>query len=152
MKLCPCERYRQLNSVLYPNNHILKSSKSLKTFVSKYVNQGCVVFSSKFNTDSFIRSIFIMYANSLKCFFLLKFINFKRKGNFKEKVVASFVLSLVTYLRMLNVELSEHLSYILSLYSFNSLFNSLFILQHRIFSLNVSKKKMNFVLPLVIIF
>ena len=27
MKLCPCGRYRQLNSVLYPNNHILKSSK-----------------------------------------------------------------------------------------------------------------------------
>jgi len=21
MKLCPCERYRQLNSVPYPNNH-----------------------------------------------------------------------------------------------------------------------------------
>ena len=27
MKICPCERYRQLNTVLYPNNHILKSSK-----------------------------------------------------------------------------------------------------------------------------
>ena len=27
MKLCPCERYRQLNSVLYPINYILKSSK-----------------------------------------------------------------------------------------------------------------------------
>jgi len=29
MKVCPCERYRQLNSVLYPNNHILKSSKKI---------------------------------------------------------------------------------------------------------------------------
>ena len=27
MKLCPCGRYRQLNSVLYRNNHVLKSSK-----------------------------------------------------------------------------------------------------------------------------
>ena len=27
MKLCPCGKYRQLNSVLYANNHILKSSK-----------------------------------------------------------------------------------------------------------------------------
>ena len=27
MKVCPCGRYRQLNSVLYPYNHILKSSK-----------------------------------------------------------------------------------------------------------------------------
>ena len=27
MKLCPCGIYRQLNSVLYPNNHLLKSSK-----------------------------------------------------------------------------------------------------------------------------
>ena len=26
-KLCPCGRYRQLNSVLYPNNHILNSPK-----------------------------------------------------------------------------------------------------------------------------
>ena len=25
--LCPCGRYRQLNSVLYPNMHILKSSQ-----------------------------------------------------------------------------------------------------------------------------
>ena len=25
-KVCSCERYRQLNSVLYPNKHILKSS------------------------------------------------------------------------------------------------------------------------------
>ena len=28
MKLCPYGRYRQLNSVLYPYNHILKSSKN----------------------------------------------------------------------------------------------------------------------------
>ena len=27
VKLCPCGRYRQLNSILYPNNHIPKSSK-----------------------------------------------------------------------------------------------------------------------------
>ena len=27
MKVCPSGRYRQLNSVLYPNNHISKSSK-----------------------------------------------------------------------------------------------------------------------------
>ena len=27
MKLCPCGRLRQLNSVLYPNNHILNTSK-----------------------------------------------------------------------------------------------------------------------------
>ena len=27
LTLCPCERYRQLNSVLYSNNHLLKSSK-----------------------------------------------------------------------------------------------------------------------------
>ena len=27
VKLCPYERYRQLDSALYPNNHILKSSK-----------------------------------------------------------------------------------------------------------------------------
>jgi len=27
MKLCPCERYRQLNLVLYRNKHTLKSSK-----------------------------------------------------------------------------------------------------------------------------
>ena len=27
VKLCPCGRYRQLNSVLYSNNHILKSIK-----------------------------------------------------------------------------------------------------------------------------
>ena len=27
LQLCPCGRYRQLNSYLYPNNHILKSSK-----------------------------------------------------------------------------------------------------------------------------
>ena len=26
MKLCPCGRYTQLNWVLFPNNHILKSS------------------------------------------------------------------------------------------------------------------------------
>jgi len=26
MTLCPCARYRQLNSVLYPVNHILKLS------------------------------------------------------------------------------------------------------------------------------
>jgi len=25
MKLCPCGRYRQLNSILYPYNHILMS-------------------------------------------------------------------------------------------------------------------------------
>ena len=31
MKLCPCGRYRQLNSVLYPNNHILKSSNIILT-------------------------------------------------------------------------------------------------------------------------
>ena len=33
MKVCPCGRYRQLNSVLYPNNDILKSSttKNFKT-------------------------------------------------------------------------------------------------------------------------
>ena len=27
MKVCPCGRYRQLNSTLYRNNHILKLSK-----------------------------------------------------------------------------------------------------------------------------
>jgi len=27
MKVCPCGRYRQLNSVLHPNNHIPESSK-----------------------------------------------------------------------------------------------------------------------------
>ena len=27
MELCPCERYRQVNTVLYPNNHILNSSE-----------------------------------------------------------------------------------------------------------------------------
>jgi len=26
LKLCPCGRYKQLNSVLYPNNIVLKSS------------------------------------------------------------------------------------------------------------------------------
>ena len=26
MNVCPCGKYRQQNSVLYPNNHILKSS------------------------------------------------------------------------------------------------------------------------------
>ena len=45
MKLCPCGRYRQLNSVLYANNHILKSSKIifnglvLKAFFFKYVRR-----------------------------------------------------------------------------------------------------------------
>jgi len=40
MKLCPCGRYRQLNSVLYPNNHIhvLKSSKIIFNWlILKYV-------------------------------------------------------------------------------------------------------------------
>jgi len=27
LKVCPCGRYRQLNSVLYPNNHTLKLPK-----------------------------------------------------------------------------------------------------------------------------
>ena len=44
MKLCPCGRYRQLNSVLYPNYHKLKSSKiifnglSLKRFLVLFGN------------------------------------------------------------------------------------------------------------------
>ena len=29
MKVCPCARYRQLNLVLYPNNHILKSTSTM---------------------------------------------------------------------------------------------------------------------------
>ena len=69
--LCPCGRYRQPNSVLYPNNHILKSStiifnglvlKDLYYLpaIWKQVNQGCVVFSSKLNTNSSSEA-FIMY-------------------------------------------------------------------------------------------
>jgi len=27
LKVCPCGRYKQLNSVLHPNNNVLKSSK-----------------------------------------------------------------------------------------------------------------------------
>ena len=38
MKVCPCGRYRQLNSVLYPNILILKSSKIISNgLVLKYV-------------------------------------------------------------------------------------------------------------------
>ena len=38
MKSCPFGRYRQLNSVLYSNNHILKSSKIIfNGLVMKYV-------------------------------------------------------------------------------------------------------------------
>jgi len=37
MKLCPCGRYTQLNSVLYPNNHIRKSSQIIfNRLVLKY--------------------------------------------------------------------------------------------------------------------
>ena len=66
MKVCPCGRYRQLNSVLYPNNHILKSSKIIfnglvfKEFLVLVSNlkvgkpRLCVVFSAKLNTDSII--------------------------------------------------------------------------------------------------
>ena len=50
-KLFPCGRYRPLNSVLYPNNHILKSSEII---FNKLVWKD---FSSKLNRDSFIRSI-----------------------------------------------------------------------------------------------
>ena len=40
MNVCPCGRYRQLfNSVLYPNNHILKSSK--------IIFNGLVLFESR---------------------------------------------------------------------------------------------------------
>ena len=38
MKLCPCEGYRQLNLVLYPNNHILKLLKIIfNGLVLKYI-------------------------------------------------------------------------------------------------------------------
>ena len=37
-KVCPCGRYRQLKSVLYPNKHILKSSKIISNWLFlKYV-------------------------------------------------------------------------------------------------------------------
>ena len=69
MKLYHCGRYRQLNLVLYRNSHIPNSSKIMSNglvlkdveymaAISKYVNQGCVVFSSQLNTDSLIRSIY----------------------------------------------------------------------------------------------
>jgi len=55
-KLGPCRRYRQLNSILYHNNHILKLSKvivyglvlncvSTCGNLKVKVNQGCVAFS-----------------------------------------------------------------------------------------------------------
>ena len=78
IQLCSCGSYRQLNSVIYHNNYILKSSKTYFTGQSqRYLvltgnlkkcvktnllniifDQGCVVMSSKHNTDSFIRSIY----------------------------------------------------------------------------------------------
>ena len=43
-KLCPCGRYRQLNSVLYPNNHILNSSKII--FSLRVSLKRCLVLAS----------------------------------------------------------------------------------------------------------
>ena len=38
MTVCPCGRYKQLNSVVYPKKHILKSSKIVSNgLVLKYV-------------------------------------------------------------------------------------------------------------------
>ena len=51
MKLCPCGRYRQLNSVLYCINHILKSSRqvSLIRFLVLACNLkvGCLFFKTQ---------------------------------------------------------------------------------------------------------
>jgi len=70
MKLCLPRRYRQLNLVLYLNNHILKLSKTIfnrfKSLIRSLVLAGNLkvgkprlcYFSSKLNTDSFIRSIY----------------------------------------------------------------------------------------------
>ena len=60
MKLCPCGRYRQLNSVLYPNTHILTLSKtSLKRVLGlagklKVGKPKLCFFSSKLNTGYFL--------------------------------------------------------------------------------------------------
>jgi len=42
MKECSCGRYRQLNSFLYPNNHILKSGLHLYRAVSRLRDQTCI--------------------------------------------------------------------------------------------------------------
>jgi len=69
IQLYPCGRYRQLNKVLYPNNHVLNSSKiifnrlifNLFLVLGGYLKVGksmLCFLSSKLNAYSFIRSIY----------------------------------------------------------------------------------------------
>ena len=94
MKLCPCGRYRLLNSVLYPNNHILKSSKMISNglVLNVLVLAGnlkvgkprllCFLFKTQHRFLHRKHSSSYMFANSLN-YSLRKFINWKRTGNFK---------------------------------------------------------------------
>jgi len=47
MKLYPCGRYRQLNSVLYPNNRVLKSSKQIFNWLVLKEFSACRQFESR---------------------------------------------------------------------------------------------------------
>ena len=75
MKVCLCGRYRQLNSVLYPNNHILKTYTVVCFFLLQNSTQ----------RSSFEPFIIIYVWQFLKIFLFRKFINLERMGNFKER-------------------------------------------------------------------
>ena len=112
MKGCPCGRYRQLNSVLYPRYHILKWSKLIFNGLVLKVFSTCRQFESYgkpkvvllfFLQNSTqipsLEAFIIIYDNFLKYLFM-KCINWERKGNFKSKFIVS---SCYGHIKRLNI-------------------------------------------------
>ena len=82
MQVYPYGRYRQLNSILYINNHKLKSSKifaigNLKVGKPRFFLQNSIQIPS-------LEALRIthLYANSLKKYVFMKCIDWERKDNF----------------------------------------------------------------------